>query len=80
MGGGSVNEVKVDKVQEIQRFMKDLNGLYFPVIKAGKKYLKKSISFWLYWGWLNGNSFNGISSKPCAGTRKITEWDRMGRV
>lgn len=45
MGGGSVNEVKVDKVQEIQRFMKDLNGLYFPVIKAGKKYLKKAFHF-----------------------------------
>ena len=42
MGGGSVNEVKVEKVQEIRRIMKDLNGLYFPMIKDGKKYLKKA--------------------------------------
>ena len=45
MGGGSVNEVKVEKVQEIRRIMKDLNGLYFPMIKNGKKYFKKSISY-----------------------------------
>ena len=61
MGGGSVNEVKVDKVQEIQRIMKDLNGSYFPVIKDGKKYLKKhfilSILGVIKWQFVQWNIF-----------------------